>query len=427
MNQNWLPVADDVIRWHLSGRDAAGREFVVGVYPMLLDERCWFLAVDFDGEGWQKEVSVFMEIARDQKVPASLERSRSGNGGHVWLFFEEPVPATLARSLGAYLLTLSTAHCPQTKLQSYDRFFPNQDTLPRGGFGNLIALPLQKEARDSGNSIFIDEKFQPHLDQWEFLSSVKKLSLYQIEKLVDVAKAKGQIVGVRLVSTEENDEPWKAPPSLKTKPTVILTQQEKPKDLSVVLSDQIYLPKESLSPRLVNILVRLAAFQNPEFYKAQAMRLPTYDKPRIISCAEDFPQHIGLPRGCMEEMQALFKELKIPLHIDDQRQPGEKLEVEFHGTLYPEQETAIDALQQHDTGILAATTAFGKTVLAAAMIARRGVSTLILVHRKQLMDQWGERLAQFLSVEEKEIGRLGGGCKKLNGKLDVARLLRIKF
>lgn len=179
-NQNWLAVADDVIRWHLSGRDPAGREFVMGVYPMLLDERCWFLAVDFDGEGWKKEVSVFMGIARDQKVPASLERSRSGNGGHVWLFFEEPVPATLARSLGAYLLTLTTAHCPQTKLQTYDRFFPNQDTLPRGGFGNLIALPLQKEARDSGNSIFIDEKFQPHLDQWEFLSSVKKLSLYQI-------------------------------------------------------------------------------------------------------------------------------------------------------------------------------------------------------------------------------------------------------
>jgi superfamily II DNA or RNA helicase/very-short-patch-repair endonuclease len=419
-HQNWITVNDEVVRWHLSGRDAGGREFVMGVYPMLLDEKCWFLAVDFDGEGWQDEVCAFMEVSQDQEIPVSLERSRSGNGGHVWLFFEQAVPATLARSLGAYLLTLTTAQCPQTKLQSYDRFFPNQDTLPRGGFGNLIALPLQKEPRDSGNSMFIDKKFHPYPDQWEVLSSVGKLSLNRIEKLVDAARAKGQIVGVRQSSTDEDDEPWKTPPSRSTKPTVILTQNEKPKALEVVLSDQIYVPKENLPPKLVNALVRLAAFQNPEFYKAQAMRLQTYDKPRIIACAEDFPQHIGLPRGCLEEMQTLFKELKIPLSIDDQRQQGEKLEVVFKGTLYPEQEIASAALQKHEFGILAATTAFGKTVLAAAMIARRGVSTLILVHRKQLMNQWGERLAQFLNIEEKEIGRLGGGCKKLTGKLDIA-------
>jgi len=419
-HQNWLAVTDEVVRWHLSGRDLAGRDFVMGLYPMLLDERCWFLAVDFDGDGWQEEGGAFMETCLEKEVPAALERSRSGNGGHVWLFFSEAVPATLARSLGAYLLTLTTARCPQTKLQSYDRFFPNQDTLPRGGFGNLIALPLQKEARDAANSIFINADFQPYPDQWEFLSSVKKLTLKQVEDLVDKARLKGQILGVRLVSTEENDEPWNAPPSRKTKTALTLTKKEKPELLQVVLSDQIYIPKENLPPGLHNALARLAAFQNPEFYKAQAMRLPTYDKPRIIACAEDYPKHIALPRGCLEEMCEMLDGLKIPLKIDDQRQQGEPLDVTFVGKLRPDQELAATALGKHETGILAATTAFGKTVLAAAMIARRGVNTLILVHRKQLMDQWVERLAQFLDIEEKQIGRLGGGRKKLTGKLDIA-------
>jgi len=402
------------------GKDCTGRDFVMGLYPMLLDERCWFLAVDFDGEGWRGEVTAFMLVCLEMEVSASLERSRSGNGGHVWLFFAEPIPATMARVLGSHLLTLATQRCPQTKLQSYDRFFPNQDTLPRGGFGNLIALPLQKEPRNYGNSVFIDSNLTPYSDQWAYLASVKKITLSQVEQWVEAARKKDQVLGVRLVPSEESEEPWKASPSRRHSTMPILKKLEKPKSLKVVLADQIYIPKENMPPALHNVLARLAAFQNPEFYKAQAMRLPTYDKPRIIACAEDLPDHIALPRGCLEEVQEMLDKLKIPLEIDDQRYGGEKLRLAFRGELRLDQQAAATALEKHDTGILAATTAFGKTVLAAAMIARRGVNTLILVHRKQLMDQWVERLVQFLDINEKQIGRLGGGRKKLTGKLDIA-------
>lgn len=419
-HQNWLAVTDEVVKWHLSGRDTVGRDFVMGVFPILLDECCWFLAVDFDGDGWQDEAMAYMATCREAEVSAVLERSRSGNGGHVWLFFEAAVPATLARALGAHILTLATARCPQTKLQSYDRFFPNQDTLPRGGFGNLVALPLQKYPRELGNSVFINDGFEPFPDQWKFLASVKKIPSQLIGSLVEQARAKGSVVGVRFVPTEESDDPWKLTPSRKVKEDLIFAKAEKPDELELVLSDQIYIPKEALSAGLHNAVVRLAAFQNPEFYKAQAMRLSTYEKPRIIACAEDYPRHIGLPRGCLEEVIELLEGLKIPCRLDDQRQLGEALEVAFLGELRPEQKIAANALEKHDTGILAATTAFGKTVLAAAMIARRGVNTLILVHRKQLMDQWVERLVQFLDLEEKQIGRLGGGRKKLTGKLDIA-------
>lgn len=419
-HQNWLAVTDEVVKWHLSGRDWVGRDFVMGVYPILLDERCWFLAVDFDGDGWQDDAIAYMEACRELGVSAVLERSRSGNGGHAWLFFEEAIPATLARALGSHILTLATARCPQTKLQSYDRFFPNQDTLPRGGFGNLIALPLQKDPRARGNSVFINGDFEAIPDQWKFLASVGKVPCQQVETLVEFAGKKDLIVGVRFAPAEENGEPWKTPPSGRAKGNLVLAKAAKPSELEVVLSDQIYIPKEKLPSGLHNAFIRLAAFQNPEFYKAQAMRLPTYEKPRIIACAEDYPKHVGLPRGCLEELGELLVGLNIPLRIDDQRQLGEDLKVVFLGKLRPEQEIAASALEKHDTGILAATTAFGKTVLAAAMIARRGVNTLILVHRKQLMDQWMERLVQFLDLGEKQIGRLGGGRKKLTGKLDIA-------
>jgi very-short-patch-repair endonuclease len=415
----FLPVTDEVIRWHLSGKDKVGQEFIAGVYPMLADETCYFLAMDFDKESWRDDVRAVMETCSILQIPAALERSRSGNGGHVWSFFTEAVPATLARKLGSFILTKTMERRPELGLASYDRLFPNQDTLPKGGFGNLIALPMQKGPREKRNSVFLDESLTPYPDPWEFLSSIQRLSRDRIESITQDAESRGSVVGVRFVlSADDEPEPWNALPSRRHREPPI--QGPLPKEIEMVLGDLVYLAKESLPPALRNRLLRLAAFQNPEFYRAQAMRLSTYDKPRIIGCGEDLPAHLGLPRGCLEEILALFAGLKIKPLIRDQRVTGTPLDLHFTGTLRPEQETAATAMLAHDTGVLSATTAFGKTVLAAHLIAARGVNTLILVHRQQLLEQWIERLASFLGLPAKSIGRLGGGHKKLTGGIDVA-------
>jgi superfamily II DNA or RNA helicase/very-short-patch-repair endonuclease len=415
----FLSVTDEVIRWHLSGKDKSGQDFVAGVYPMLADETCYFLAMDFDKESWPEDVLAVMEACRRLEIPAALERSRSGNGGHVWLFFTEAVPATLARKLGSFILTETMERRPEVGLASYDRLFPNQDTLPKGGFGNLIALPMQKGPRGNGHSLFVDEDFTPHRDPWAFLSSIQRLSRGTIEAIVQGAESRGRVVGVRFaLSTDDEPEPWNTPPSRRHRDPPVTGPL--PPEIELVLGDGIYLAKDTLPPALRNRLLRLAAFQNPEFYRAQAMRLPTYGKPRIIACGEDLPAHIGLPRGCLEEILTLFTELKIKPRIRDQRVAGTPLDLHFTGTLRPEQEIAAAAMLEHDTGVLSATTAFGKTVLAAHLIAARGVNTLILVHRQQLLEQWIERLSSFLGLPAKSIGRLGGGHKKLTGGIDVA-------
>ena len=391
----------------------------MGVYPMLQDETCFFLAGDFDRESWQEDVGTFLETCRQLDLPAALERSRSGNGGHVWFFFEESISAGLARKLGSHVLTETMENRPEIGLGSYDRLFPNQDTLPKGGFGNLIALPLQKQARQRENTVFLDGQFKPHPDQWSFLASVHRISRERVESLVRDAESKGRIIGVRMATMDEDDDtPWTALPSRRRKEPPIIGPL--PESLELVLADEIYVAKENLPPGLRNRLLRLAAFQNPEFYRAQAMRLPTYDKPRIINCAEDHPKHFALPRGCLDEVQQALQALKIKPIFRDERCGGTPLNVSFCGTLRPEQQSAAKAMLGHDTGVLAATTAFGKTVIAAWLVAQRGVNTLVLVHRQQLQEQWIERLSAFLGMSSKMIGRLGGGRKKLTGALDVA-------
>ncbi|MFH1476822.1 MAG: DEAD/DEAH box helicase family protein [Verrucomicrobiota bacterium] len=418
-NRSLLPVTDEVVRCHLSGQDTDGREFVMGVYPMLLDETCFLLVVDFDKQYWREDVAVVLETCRQLGLPAAVERSRSGQGGHLWLFFQEAVPACLARSLGAHILTETMERRPDIGLDSYDRFFPNQDTLPRGGFGNLIALPLQKRPRDCGNSVFLDESGVPYPDQWAFLSSVRKINRPDIERIVRAAESRNRVMGICFtLNAEDDEEPWRMPPSRRMKATPITGPL--PKRLELTLGNEIYIAKDVLSPALRNRLLRLAAFQNPEFYKAQAMRLPTRGKPRIISCAEDYPQHIGLPRGCLDDAIKTLADLGIETVIHDERCAGASLAVSFRGALRPEQKPAAKTLVAHDTGVLAATTAFGKTVIAAWLIAQRGVNTLVVINRRQLMEQWVERLSSFLGLAPDAIGRIGGGKNKPTGSLDVA-------
>jgi superfamily II DNA or RNA helicase len=419
--RSFIPVSDQALANHLAGCDNARKQsdFVIGVYPLMQDERCWFLAVDFDKAAWQLDVSAFVAACKENNVPYSIEKSRSGKGAHVWLFFSYAVFAVEARKLGSYLLTLAMDKHPELGFESYDRLFPNQDTLPRGGFGNLIALPLQKKPREQGNSVFVDDNFVPYSDQWAYLSTIKRITFAELSQLVGKAEQQHRILGVKLPIDEEDGEPWKISPSRKAKDISI--NEPLPKRMDIVLGNQLFIDKSHLPAALQSRIIRLAAFQNPDFYKTQAMRMSTFGKPRIISCAEYYLQHIALPRGCQDELMNLLGELKIRPVIQDERFSGNKIpDLQFQGQLTEEQALVANKLLEHDIGTLSATTAFGKTVVALHILAMRQVNTLIIVHRRQLLDQWLERIEMFLNLTKKQVGKIGGGRNKPTGIIDVA-------
>src|SRR5664279_1375718 len=242
-NRRFLPVTDDVVRQHLSGRDDLHREFVMGLYPLLADETCHLLAVDLDGDAWQADIGALRETCGLLALPVALERSRSGKGGHLWLFFAEAIPASMARNVASYLLTETMEGRPEIGLSSYDRLFPNHNTLPKGGFGNLIALPLQKKPRSAGNSVFLEEQFEPYRDQWAFLYSARKSPRAQAESQAREDERRGRVTGVRLAFEEEDEDlPWTSPPSRRRKEPPIT--EPLPKTLEFVLVDQIYVAKE---------------------------------------------------------------------------------------------------------------------------------------------------------------------------------------
>ena len=411
--RKYLPLTDQAIHDHLAGKQT------LGAYALLRDETCCFLAVAFDKKTWQQDTSAFLKTCGDLHVPAALERSRSGKGGHVWIFFDRPIPSVVARKLGALLLTRTMERRHQLGLDSYDRLFPNQDTMPKGGFGNLIALPLQKTPRAVHNTEFLDAERKPYPDQWAYPSSLRRMTHAEAERLIIEAQKHGDVIGVRIsVADDDEPDPWTLPPSRR--------KIEKPIDgplpatVSVVQSSLIYVEKKGLPPAMLNRILRIAAFQNPEFYKAQAMRLSTFDKPRVIGCGEDLGKHLALPRGCLADLVALLEALKIKPAIRDEHFGGQPIDVAFHGMLRDKQQEAVDAIIRHDNGFLCAPTAFGKTVVSAWLIVRRGVNALVLVHRQQLLDQWRERLAMFLSLPIDEIGQVGAGKTKRTGKINVA-------
>jgi superfamily II DNA or RNA helicase len=403
------PLTDTVIYEHLTGR------CTVGVYPLLADDSCHFLAADFDEAEWKEDAQSFIQSCHELGVPAALEISRSGNGAHAWIFFSSCVSARDARRLGTAIISHTCSRTRQLKLESYDRLFPNQDTMPKGGFGNLIALPLQKKPREKGCSVFVDATLHPYPDQWGFLASIKPMPADDIEPTILRATGGVHPLDVTFIEEEDLKEPWKrSVPAAKKMPGVM------PASLTVTLGNLIYFEKDQLPQALTNRLIRLAAFQNPEFYKAQAMRMSVWDKARVICSAENYPKHIALPRGCLDAVQELLRQNSIRCEMRDERYEGECIDIAFAGTLRIDQEAALAAMLHHDTGVLCAPTAFGKTVMAAAMIAERGVNTLVLVHRTELLKQWQERLQSFLGIGKGVVGTIGGGKAKPTGKIDIA-------
>lgn len=407
-NRKLIPLDDKQIYRHLSG------EIIIGIYPLFEDDTCSFLAIDFDKKEWRDDVMALIDVCNQYHVPGYVEISRSGKGAHVWFFFDEKLSAAQARRLGTALITNAMENHHQIGFDSFDRMFPNQDTMPKGGFGNLIALPLQKKARESGHSEFVDQQLHRIDDQWLFLSQVERLSKHRINAILSELPAGRGSMGLSQITTSEVDEamPWEA------KQAQAEEYKDLPSQIQIVLSNMIFIEKAGLPQKLMSNIIRLAAFQNPEFYRAQAMRMPIYNLPRVINLSSETDEYLAIPRGCFEDLSKLVSTLGILLIQKDLRFPGAPINASFIGKLNIEQLLAGTAMLKHDNGILSATTAFGKTVVAIWMIAQKQTNTLVIVHRRQLMNQWVERLMCFL--KEPEIGQIGGGIDKRTGKIDVA-------
>ena len=414
-NRKFLLVTDQVIMDHLQGRH------VIGVYPMLPNDTCWFLAADFDKETWKDDVAAFRETCKSMNIPVAIERSRSGNGAHAWFFFAEPVFAATARTMGCYLITETMSRRHQLSMESYDRLFPSQDTLTKGGFGNLIALPFQHEPRQKENTVFLDENFTPYADQWEYLASINRLQLDVVQRIANEAIRSDSVLGVpRDTEGEDEHAPWNRAQSRKTQQKKVLGKF--PARTYAVFAQRLFIEKKDLPSPFLTRIKRLAAFQNPMFYEKQSLRLSTARIPRIISCFEEHPEHIAIPRGCLDGLEELFREHGVKLVFDDKRISPAGPSYTFHGSLREAQQEAINEILKHDLGVLSAPPGFGKTVIGAHLIAKRGCSTLVLVHRRELLDQWIARLSLFLGVEPKQIGRIGAGKNKPNGMLDIAMI-----
>ena len=425
--QRFIAYDTQSVRKHLRG------ELTIGVYPMFADESCRFLVFDFDAKNEQdstdllRDVSAIRSVCDELGIHMPVERSRSGKGYHFWLFFSENLSTKIARKFASRLIAYAMVQNHQLSFSTYDRLIPNQDTLPKGGFGNLIALPLQRFPRKSGNSVFVDETGSAYDDQWAYLSSVKRYSLAEIESFMGLLFASDVLREPEEAQNEE--KPW-----AKKKPTPTFEKTDFPPTVKLIYANMIYIEKEGFSSRVLHSLKRMAAFSNPEFYKAQAMRLSTHDKPRMIACAEETQQYIGLPRGLDEGLTQFFFTNKIPVTKTDETNCQKIIDVSFNGELRGEQQAAADTLLSESTGTLSATTAFGKTVIGAYLIAQRKVNTLILVHRTNLLEQWRERLQAFLTISEEPlteytptgrkrkkeiIGQIGAGKTSLSDVVDV--------
>jgi hypothetical protein len=399
LSKDHLSLTDEVLLAHVRG------ELTVGIYPLLPGDRCALLACDFDKGTWALDALAYLDACNANGVPAVLERSRSGDGAHVWAFFDGPVPAAEARAMGAALLRQAMAARAELDLASYDRFFPSQDFLPKAGFGNLIALPLQGECARRGTTVFLDPtSLEPRADQWAFLSSVARLSSDAVTALA------------------ESLRPIDAGPAISFADLVRADGPDAPATIHARLGAMLSIARTGLPPQLVAALKHLGSIANPEFYEKQRMRFSTWNTPRFISSYQEDLEWLHLPRGLVERVESLVDEMGSSLDVVDDRADPPSVEVDFVGTLRPQQATAVADLVVHDLGVLVAPPGAGKTVMACAVIAHHDVPTLVVVDRQELIDQWRSRLETHLDIDRASIGQIGGGRDRPGGVIDVAMI-----
>lgn len=410
LNQSFESLSSKVIHRHLKG------ETSIGTYAIGKDNNCKFLAVDFDNTKWQDDIVLFKNEGEKLGVNVALERSRSGNGGHAWIFFSEPISAIFARKLGSIIMTQAMKQSSQLKLSSYDRFFPNQDFIPKGGFGNLIALPLQGTLQEKGNSLFINENMKPFTNQWEYLSSVRRISHKEVSQLVD----KFSIPLETFDNTIEDEQLW-FENSLN-----ILSKNKKNQFIGVKveaeLFSQIKIDLKNLPSQLIFSLRRLAIFSNPEFFRKQKMRFSTWNIPKYVFCGEQTENFLVLPGGLVDSCKEICKTTGAKFNLKDKRPHYKKFKVSFKGKLRKNQKQTIDILLQHEKSVLTAPPGSGKTVIGCALISKRKLPTLILVHRAPLGDQWKKKIAEFIKFDIEKIGMISGQKKNWGGKIDIAMM-----
>lgn len=403
-----IPFVDAQLSKHLDGRK------ILGLYTLLPNSTCYLLVVDFDKEGWKADAKDFIDSCRELGVPVSLEISRSGNGAHAWIFFDVAVTATKARRLGTAILSHACARTGKLEFSSYDRFIPGQDIMPKGGYGNLISLPLQPFGLARGCTAFVDENFEPYPDQWAYLASVQKMFVDGIDATIFNAVGDTDPLDIAFALDKDWDRGL-TKAGVNTKPLTGVI----PKSITICLEDGLYFDCSKLPSQLTNKLARLASFQNPVFYKTQALGYSVYKIPRVETCANITVNSLVLPRGCLFDAQQLLKANGIAVDFDDKRFAGIPINVTFHGALRDYQSPAFDALMEFEDGILLGGTSFGKTVVAAAAIARRGVNTIILIEKTTLIEQWQDALKEFLHVGDGIVGIIGDGENCSTGIIDI--------
>lgn len=411
-HRDFIPLDESIIRRHLEGK------ITIGTYTIRDDDTCTFLAADFDKENWQQDVLAYKKAGKEFGTDIAVERSRSGNGAHAWIFFHQPIQARAARQLGTIILTRAISERCSIALESYDRFFPNQDTIPKGGFGNLIALPLQRLPRKNGNTVFVDDDFSPYPDQWGYLAGIHLLSKEEVSEIIDKYLIKALMPDVTIEAEVECAGTFLHDPASR----LANIYQGK---VSIEFCQHLAINITDLPSKLIAALKRLATFANPKFFEAQRLRFSTWNIPRYICCAELIGNTLILPRGLYDECLDSLRMAGAKVILVDKRHQYSNISVSFNGELLPDQIEAFKVLSNKDSGVFVAPPGSGKTVIACSLIAERKLPTLILVHRKQLVEQWKIRLTEFLGLDKKAIGIFGVEEKKRTGIIDIGMLQTI--